>query len=67
MRTTLPIEIEIDIEEVYDTLTYKEQQEFMINNIADLPDFDILEEIIERDLLKNIDKDILLKAIEKQG
>lgn len=67
MKTTLPIEIEIDIEEVYDTLTYKEQQEFMINNIADLPDFDILEEIIARDLLKNIDKDILLKAIEKQG
>ena len=39
----------------------------MINNIADLPDFDILEEIIARDLLKDIDKDILLKAIEKQG
>lgn len=64
MKTTLPIEI--DIQEVYDTLRYKEQQEFMINNIADLPDFDILEEIIARDLLKDIDKDILLKAIEKQ-
>ena len=64
MKTTLPIEI--DIQEVYDTLTYKEQQEFMINNIADLPDFDILEEIIARDLLKDIDKDLLLKAIEKQ-
>lgn len=64
MKITLPIEI--DIQEVYDTLRYKEQQEFMINNIADLPDFDILEEIIARDLLKDIDKDILLKAIEKQ-
>lgn len=64
MKTTLPIEI--DIQEVYDTLRYKEQQEFMINNIADLPDFDILEEIIARDLLKDIDKDLLLKAIEKQ-
>ena len=39
----------------------------MINNIADLPDFDLLEEIIARDLLKEIDKDLLLKAIEKQG
>lgn len=66
MIITLPIEIEIDIQEAYDTLRYKEQQEFMINNIADLPDFDILEEIIARDLLKDIDKDILLKAIEKQ-
>ena len=65
MKTTLPIEI--DIQEVYDTLKYKEQQEFMINNIADLPDFDILEEIIARDLLKEIDKDLLLMAIEKQG
>ena len=65
MKTTLPIEI--DIQEVYDTFRYKEQQEFMINNIADLPDFDLLEEIIARDLLKEIDKDILLKAIEKQG
>lgn len=64
MKTTLPIEI--DIQEVYDTLRYKEQQEFMINNIADLPDFDLLEEIIARDLLKDIDKDLLLKAIEKQ-
>lgn len=64
MKITLPIEI--DIQEVYDTLRYKEQQEFMINNIADLPDFDILEEIIARDLLKDIDKDLLLKAIEKQ-
>lgn len=64
MKTT--IQIEIDIQEVYDTLRYKEQQEFMVNNIADLPDFDILEEIIARDLLKEIDKDILLKAIEKQ-
>ena len=66
MIITLPIEIEIDIQEAYDTLKYKEQQEFMINNIADLPDFDILEEIIARDLLKDIDKDLLLKAIEKQ-
>lgn len=66
MKTTLPFEIEIDIQEVYDNLRYKEQQEFMVNNIADLPDFDILEEIIARDLLKDIDKDILLKAIEKQ-
>jgi hypothetical protein len=66
MIITLPIEIEIDIQEAYDTLRYKEQQEFMINNIADLPDFYILEEIIARDLLKDIDKDILLKAIEKQ-
>lgn len=66
MIITLPIEIEIDIQEAYDTLKYKEQQEFMIHNIADLPDFDILEEIIARDLLKDIDKDILLKAIEKQ-
>lgn len=65
MKITLPIEI--DIQEVYDTLRYKEQQEFMVNNIADLPDFDILEEIITRDLLKEIDKDLLLKAIEKQG
>lgn len=65
MKTTLPIEI--DIQEVYDTLKYKEQQEFIINNIADLPDFDLLEEIIARDLLKDIDKDLLLKAIEKQG
>lgn len=65
MKITLPIEI--DIQEVYDTLRYKEQQEFMINNIADLPDFDLLEEIIARDLLKDIDKDLLLKAIEKQG
>ena len=65
MKTTLPIEI--NIQEVYDTLRYKEQQEFMINNIADLPDFDLLEEIIARDLLKEIDKDLLLKAIEKQG
>lgn len=65
MKTTLPIEI--DIQEVYDTLRYKEQQEFMINNIADLPDFDIIEEILARDLLKDIDKDLLLKAIEKQG
>lgn len=64
MKTTLPIEI--DIQEVYDTLRYKEQQEFMINNIADLPDFDLLEEILARDLLKDIDKDLLLKAIEKQ-
>lgn len=64
MKTTLPIEI--DIQEVYDTLRYKEQQEFMINNIADLPDFDLLEEIIARDLLKDIDKDLLIKAIEKQ-
>jgi hypothetical protein len=64
MIISLPIEI--DIQELYDTLRYKEQQEFMINNIADLPDFDILEEIIARDLLKDIDKDILLKAIEKQ-
>lgn len=64
MKTT--IQIEIDIQEVYDTLRYKEQQEFMINNIADLSDFDILEEIIARDLVKDIDKDILLKAIEKQ-
>lgn len=65
MKTT--IEIEIDIQKVYDTLWHKEQQEFMVNNIADLPDFDILEEIIARDLLKEIDKDLLLKAIEKQG
>lgn len=64
MKTTLTIEI--DIQEVYDTLRYKEQQEFMINNIADLPDFDLLEEILARDLLKDIDKDLLLKAIEKQ-
>jgi hypothetical protein len=64
MIISLPIEI--DIQELYDTLRYKEQQEFMINNIADLPDFYILEEIIARDLLKDIDKDILLKAIEKQ-
>ena len=64
MKTTIPIEI--DIQEVYDTLRYKEQQEFMINNIADLPDFDILEEIIARDLLKEIDKELLLEAIEKQ-
>lgn len=64
MKTTLPIEI--DIQEVYDTLRYKEQQEFMINNIADLPDIDIMEEIVARDLLKDIDKDLLLKAIEKQ-
>ncbi len=63
MKTTLPIEI--DIQEVYDTLRYKEQQEFMINNIADLPDIDIIEEIVARDLLKDIDKDLLLKAIEK--
>lgn len=63
MKITLPIEI--DIQEVYDNLTYKEQQKFMINNITDLPDFDILEEFIARDLLKDIDKDILLKAIEK--
>lgn len=65
MKTTLPIEI--DIQEVYDTLWHKEQKEFMINNIADLPDFDLLEEIIARDLLKDIDKDLLLMAIEKQG
>ena len=64
MKTTLPIEI--DIQEVYDTLRYKEQQEFMVNNIADLSDFDLLEEIIARDLLKEIDKDLLLKAIEKR-
>lgn len=64
MKTTLPIEI--DIQEVYDTLRYKEQQEFMINNIADLPNIDIMEEIVARDLLKDIDKDLLLKAIEKQ-
>ena len=65
MKTTLPIEI--DIQEVYDTLHYKEQQEFMIDNITDLPDYELLDEIIARDLIKDIDKDILLEAIEKQG
>jgi hypothetical protein len=65
MKTTLPIEI--DIQEVYDTLTYKQQQEFINDHIADLSDYELLDEIIARDLLKEIDKDILLEAIEKQG
>lgn len=65
MKTTLPIEI--DIQEVYDTLYFHEQQEFMKNNIADLHNVDLLDEFIARDLLKEIDKDILLEAIEKQG
>lgn len=65
MKTTLPIEI--DIQEVYNTLTYKQQQEFINDNIADLSDYELLDEIIARDLIKDIDKDILLEAIEKQG
>ena len=65
MKTTLPIEI--DIQEVYDTLYYHEQQEFMKDNVRDLHNVDLLDEFIARDLLKEIDKDILLKAIEKQG
>lgn len=65
MKITVPIEI--DIQEVYDTLRYKEQQEFMINNIADIPDFNIIEEFFERDLLKEIDTEILLNTLEKRG
>lgn len=65
MKITIPIEI--DIQEVYDTLRYKEQQEFMINNIADIPDFNIIEEFFERDLLKDIDTEILLNTLEKRG
>lgn len=65
MKTT--IQIEVDIQEAYDTLSYKEQQEFMINNIADIPDFNLIEEFFERDLLKDIDTEILLNTLEKQG
>lgn len=65
MKITIPIEV--DIQEAYDTLTYKEQQEFMINNIADIPNFNLIEEIFERDLLKDIDTEILFNTLEKQG
>lgn len=65
MKITIPIEV--DIQEAYDTLTYKEQQEFMINNIADIPNFNLIEEFFERDLLKDIDTEILLNTLEKQG
>lgn len=65
MKITIPIEV--DIQEAYDTLTYKEQQEFMINNIADIPNFNLIEEFFERDLLKDIDTEILFNTLEKQG
>lgn len=65
MKITLPIEV--DIQEAYDTLSYKEQQEFMINNMTDIPNFNIIEEFFERDLLKDIDTEILLDTLKKQG
>jgi hypothetical protein len=65
MKITLPIEV--DIQEAYDTLSYKEQQEFMINNMSDIPNFNIIEEFFERDLLKDIDTEILLDTLKKQG
>lgn len=37
-----------------------------IKDYFSLRKFDIMEEIVGRDLLKDIDKDLLLKAIEKQ-
>ena len=42
MTTTIYKEIVIALQKVYDTLWSSEQREFLLNNIEDLPDDDLI-------------------------
>ena len=48
MTTTIKPEIEIDLQEVYDTLFYCNRREFLLSNIKELEDDELMAELRNR-------------------
>lgn len=49
MKATIQIEVDVDIQQVYDNLSWgNEQRDFLVGNIGDLKDEDLIGELENR-------------------